>query len=89
MVDVTYHQVQTERVVPHSHTSLLSQGGLDLESTGGQDNGERQPETTVGRKSSSTESVTNSHFPGSVSKLDCRGKGMKLRRLTSSDWGLS
>lgn len=63
--DEPAHQVQTERVVVHRGlaTSFLFQRRHDFKATGGQDNRERQPETSVRRQGSSTESVTNSHFP--------------------------
>ena len=62
-----YHQVQTERVVIHGFAALRSQSGHDVETTGSEDNRKGQPETTVGGEGSSTESVTNSHFPAMVS----------------------
>lgn len=53
-----YHQEQT-----HRGQELVLQGRLDLEPTGGQDDSEGEPETTIRRQSSSTESVSDSHFP--------------------------
>lgn len=60
--DEPAHQVQTERVVPH-RLAFRGQSLHDFEPTGGEHDRERQPEPSVRRQSSSTESVTNSHFP--------------------------
>lgn len=66
ILESTYHQEETEGVIELGSVTTGAESLLDLETTGSQDNGERQPETTVGRESSSTESVTNSHFPASA-----------------------
>lgn len=58
----TYHQEQTEGVV-EVLTARATQARRNLEPTGGQDDSEREPETTIRRQSSSTKGVTNSHFP--------------------------
>jgi len=59
----THHQVQTERVVPHGRATSFLQRTHDLETTRSQDNGEREPETTVRRERGRTKGVTDSHFP--------------------------
>lgn len=61
--DEPAHQVETERVVVHGFSTFLGQGLHDFKATGSQDDRERQPETSVGGQCSSTERVTNSHFP--------------------------
>lgn len=58
-----YHQVQTERVVPHGSATGFLQRTHNLKTTRSQDNGEREPEATVRRERGRTKSVTNSHFP--------------------------
>ena len=63
-LQLTYHQEDTHRVIEFRAFAVR---GLNLETTGSQDNGEGQPETTIGREGSSTESVTSSHFPTPVS----------------------
>lgn len=60
----TYHQEKTHGVIEFgSITACLAESLTDLEPTGGQDDSEGDPETTVGGESSSTKSVTDSHFP--------------------------
>jgi hypothetical protein len=54
-----YHQIETEDIVKSS--TLVSAN--DFEATGSEDDGSADPETTVRRKSSGTESVSDSHFP--------------------------
>lgn len=63
--DEPTHKVQAEGVEEGSLADL-SKTGLDGETTGGQNDGERQPETSVGGEGGSTESVADSHFPGVV-----------------------
>lgn len=62
-IDQAYQQVQSHRVVKHGGATGGFNRRLDLEPTGGQDNGERDPETSVGGQSSGTEGVSDSHFP--------------------------
>lgn len=60
----THHEEQAERVSEHGQIAVLAhQGFLDLEATRGEDNADRDPETTVRGQSSGTKSVANSHFP--------------------------
>jgi hypothetical protein len=60
----TYHQEKTHGVIELGRIRAgLAESFANLEPTGGQDDSERDPETTVGGESSSTESVTDSHFP--------------------------
>lgn len=60
----TYHQEKTHGVIEFgSITACLAESLTNLEPTGGQDDSEGDPETTVGGESSSTKSVTDSHFP--------------------------
>lgn len=60
----TYHQEKTHGVIEFGRiVACLAESLANLEPTGGQDDSEGDPETTVGGESSSTESVTDSHFP--------------------------
>jgi hypothetical protein len=60
----TYHQEETHGVIEFGGVIRgCAKRLFDLESTGGQDDSESEPETTVRGQSSGTESVTNSHFP--------------------------
>lgn len=60
----THHQEKTHGVIELGRIIAgLAESLTNLEPTGGQDDSEREPETTVGGESSSTESVTDSHFP--------------------------
>ena len=68
-IDQAYQQVQSHRVVKHGGATGGFNRRLDLEPTGGQDDSESEPETTVGGESSSTESVTDSHFPKKKRKI--------------------
>ena len=56
---IAYHQIETKDIVELS--TLVSAG--NFEAAGSEDDGSADPETTVRRKSSSTESVSDSHFP--------------------------
>lgn len=48
--EITYHEEQTEGVIEHGSGAVvrLRERRLDVEPTGGQDDGKRQPETTIG-----------------------------------------
>lgn len=61
----THHQEQTEGIVEHGGSAVVSldNSRLDVETTGGQDDSEGDPETTIRGQSSGTKSVTDSHFP--------------------------
>ena len=60
----TYHQEKTHGVIELGRiTAGLAESITNLEPTGGQDDSERDPKTTVGGESSSTKSVADSHFP--------------------------
>lgn len=59
-----YHQEKTHGVIEFGRiTACLAESLANLEPTGGQDDSEGDPETTVGGESSGTKSVTDSHFP--------------------------
>lgn len=62
---LTYHQEQTEGIVEFGGV-CGQQFVFDLKSTGGQNNGEGEPEATVRGQSSCTKSVTDSHFPANA-----------------------
>jgi hypothetical protein len=68
--DEPAQQVQSHRVVEHGGATGGFNRRLDLEPTGGQDNGERDPETSVGGQSSGTEGVSDSHFPHASKQLN-------------------
>lgn len=68
--DEPAHQEQTERIGEVvDASSITSVGSLDVEATRSQNNGESNPETTVGGESSGTKSVSNSHFPRKLSDI--------------------
>jgi len=58
----THHQEKTEGVQERGG-AVRRQSGFDLETAGGQDDGDGDPETTVGRERRGTESVADRHFP--------------------------
>lgn len=60
--DEPAHEEETEDVV--EGVCLAAVCGYDVESARGEDDGEGDPETTVGRKGCGTESVADRHFPG-------------------------
>lgn len=84
----THQQVQTERVVPHGSATGFLQRTHNLETTRSQDNGEREPETTVRRKSGRTKGVTDSHFPAQVNTRisSHRIHGKKTYHMPASNW---
>ncbi|KAH8695133.1 hypothetical protein BGW36DRAFT_429020 [Talaromyces proteolyticus] len=43
---------------------VIGIGGDDIEASGGEDDGEGEPEAAVGSECGSTEGVTDGHFPG-------------------------
>ncbi len=47
-------------------------GGGDLETAGSKDDSVRKPEATVGRESSSTKGVADSHFPVNRLVTECK-----------------
>lgn len=63
--DEPAHEEKTEGVLEHGGLATVGfdESFLDVETTGGQDNGEGDPETTIGGQSSGTKGVTDSHFP--------------------------
>lgn len=70
--DEPAHQEQTEGIVKHGGATLVGsdKSRLDVEATGGQDNSEGDPETTIRGQSSGTKSVTDSHFPHAGKQLN-------------------
>ena len=67
-----YHEIQSHRVVEHAGTAGSLDRFGDLEPTGGQDDGERDPETAVRGQSSGTEGVSDSHFPATGQSASLR-----------------
>lgn len=62
--DEPAHEIETHGVEEVRLVAALSKALLDAKAARGEDDGEGDPETTVRGESSSTESVTDSHFPG-------------------------
>ena len=67
--DEPAHQVQAEGVEEGSFAEL-DERRLDLKAAGGEDDGEGDPETSVGGECGGTESVADGHFPHASEKLD-------------------
>lgn len=59
----TYEEEEAKGVVKGRRSAFGFDGRGDLESTGGQDDGEGKPESTVGRERRGTEGVADGHFP--------------------------
>jgi hypothetical protein len=59
----TYHQEEAEGVKQPCSTVRSLDASLNFEPSGRQNDGERNPETTIRRERSGTESVTNGHLP--------------------------
>ena len=57
-----YYQVQSERVIEVPSPGFLERG-LDLETAGGEDDGEGEPEAAVRREGCCAEGVAHGHFP--------------------------
>lgn len=60
---VTYHQIKSERVEQGFGVLSGLDGFFNLEPSRSENDGEGDPETTVGGQSGSTKGVANSHFP--------------------------
>lgn len=83
----TNHQVKTERVQERIGALSLERGG-NLETTGSQDDGERNPETTIRGQRGGTKGVADSHLPHTSQELDKTtitvGNGDNEVRLTDA-----
>lgn len=62
-MEAAHHQEETERVEESSSTIRSLDVGHNVEATRRQNDRERKPESTIGRQSSGTESVTDGHLP--------------------------
>lgn len=58
-----YHEYKAKRVEKGWGSSCFFDAGGDLKPTGGQNDGEREPEPAVGRQRGGAESIAYSHFP--------------------------
>jgi hypothetical protein len=68
--DEPAHQEQTHRIIEEVGTAIRLERRHDLEAARSQDDSESDPETTIRRQSSGTESVSDSHFPHTSEQLD-------------------
>lgn len=89
--DEPSHQVEAEGVKERAFSKRYKIA-LNVEASWSEDDGEGEPEATVRRESSGTESVSDSHFPHAGEKLDETaipvGKGnyeIGMREVSSSN----
>lgn len=60
---MTYHEEQTKGIVKRGNALLFNVRLLNVEATGGEDDGEGEPEAAIGGEGSGAESVADGHFP--------------------------
>jgi hypothetical protein len=82
--NASYHQEDTQRVIEHGRAAFIGryESGLNIKSTGGEDDGESNPETTIRRQSSGTKRVSNGHFPVTKSVIRCLTRKSSTMRTT-------